>query len=532
MTKIDVLFAIPADLNQVYQAAAKQHATEPPAKARFVASYLLRRNVSVDLIDAAITGFVPETMAEEVRDRNPRLVVLPVYGYNPSSSTHTMPAARAFAQGIKNLCPGTPIMMMGTHPAAIPAKTLEDEPVDFVCGGEGPITVHELLEALKTGGEITDIRKVRSLWYRDNDAIARNAPAPLINLNEEPVSREAWRLMDPRKYYAHEWHTFWRNIEERTPYANPYSREGCPFHCGFCNIQAPYREGEAVALSPNVNSFRELRPELFLKELTYLVEEFGVRYIKIPDEMFGLGNHPVRIAEAIRDRFGDALNIWCYFRIDTCKPRFLDLLRSAGFRWLGLGIEAANSIVRSGQDKQFSDDHIYQVVERLHASGIEGGLNYIFGLPGDTMESMEETFRMAVALNGAFANFYCNQALPGSAQYEEAKRAGYPLSERPDGPGWIGHSQYSRESEPFYMGDALTPAQIIAFRDWAHVAYYTRPEYIAKLTADPKFGEVALRNIAEWLQSSKSLKRDLLGGRSFYELSDEEKARLVPASVR
>ena len=103
MRNLDVLFAIPGNLVQVYQGLAVGHHTEPPAKARFMASYLMRRGVSVDLIDATITGDTPEQMAQKVQEVNPRLVVIPVYGFNPSSSTHTMPAARALAQAIKAL---------------------------------------------------------------------------------------------------------------------------------------------------------------------------------------------------------------------------------------------------------------------------------------------------------------------------------------------------------------------------------------------------------------------------------------------
>src|SRR3990167_7353093 len=185
--RLDVLFVIPGNLEQVYQDLSRKHATEPPAKARFVAAYLMRRGCGVDLIDANVDGFMPELMAEKVKELNPYLVVMPVYGFNPSSSTQTMPAARSFAQAIKRICPTIPIIMMGTHPAGLPQKTLQDEPIDYVCGGEGPITIHELLLALKSGGELNDIKNVRSLWYWVDGKIVHNAPAPLIDLNLEPA---------------------------------------------------------------------------------------------------------------------------------------------------------------------------------------------------------------------------------------------------------------------------------------------------------------------------------------------------------
>ena len=258
------------------------------------------------------------------------------------------------------------------------------------------------------------------------------------------------------------------------------------------------------------NSFRNLSPELFIAELEFLVTEYGVRYVKIPDEMFGAGEHALQIADMVFDRFGDTLNIWSYYRVDTCKPNHIDRLRRAGFRWLGLGIEAANSAVRQGQEKGFTDESIHDVVRRLHGAEIEVGANYIFGLKGETWESMRETRDLAWDLNTAFANFYCNQALPGSPQYVRAEAAGYPLPARIGGPGWIGHSQYSKESEPYFEGTGLTPADILRFRDEVHFAYYGRPGYVKRLENDPKFGAVALSTISKWLEDVGSLERDLL----------------------
>ena len=123
---------------------------------------------------------------------------------------------------------------------------------------------------------------------------------------------------------------------------------------------------------------------------------------------------------------------------------------------------------------------------------------------------MEETRALAFELNTSFANFYCNQALPGSSQYVRAEAAGYPLPAREGGPGWIGHSQYAKESEPCFMGTGLTPADVLRFRDETHLGYYRRSAYVSRLAADPKFGDVALSNIGRWLTTVGSLERDLL----------------------
>jgi len=519
MSKMDVLFVVPRNV-QDFQVGTVPDAIEPPAKARFMMAYLWRRGCSQALIDANLTEDTPEEIAKEVVAADPRFVMMPDYGYNPSASTQTMVSAREFAQAIRNLAPRLPIMMSGTHPAAIPAKTLMDEPIDYVCVGEGPITVHEMILAQRAGGAYSDIKKVRALVHWDKTAedavVVRNDPAPLIDLNAEPAI-DGWKFMDPRRYVAHHWQAFYQGMDKRMPYANPYSREGCPFHCGFCNIQATFRDGDQLLrvqglLKPGVHSFRSLQPELFVKEVTYLVETYGVKTFKIPDEMFMLGDHWKQIFRMIAEHYGDLLNFWSYARVDTFGPKDMNIFRAGGGRWAALGIEAANSTVRSGQGKKFNDDLIHRRVAAMHAAGIEGALNYIFGLQDDTTESMQETFQLACELNGTYGNFYCAQALPGAnSLYRDAKKADYPLPERPGGPGWIGHAQYSWESEPCYLGHALTPAQILKFRDEAHVKYYRRPEYRERILRDPKFGPVAMKNIDDWIAQIEKLPRKLLG---------------------
>ena len=535
MKQMEALFIVPMNVPDFKGGdGSVPDAIEPPKEARFMLSYLDRRNVPVDLLDANLRNDPPEEVADYVLKTKPRLVVMSIRGFNPTSSTQTMLSGHELAEAIKAVSPMTPIMMTGLHPAAIPETTLFTEPaVDYVCDGEGPITAHELVQALASGGSLSDVRKVRSLWHRENGEIAHNAPAPLLELNDE-LAIAGWKYMDPRNYVCHHWHAFYQGLDQRMPYANPFAREGCPHQCHFCPIQAPYRPGEAVEVQlgvrkPGVNSFRSLTPENFVSEIVFLFETYGVLNFKFPDEMFGSDSYPMKVATLLKQRLGsvcDKLNIWCYFRIDSVRTKDLDLLRSAGFRWLALGIEAADSKVRSDQDKMFGDDHIYKIVRMTNQAGIKTALNYIFGLSKfredgtleswDTMETMQATFDLACALNGEsgglYGNFYCDQAYPGSPQYALAKRMGYPLPERKGGPGWIGHAQYSFESEPFYPGDALTPAQILAFRDEKQREYYQRPEWRRTALADPDCGQKAVESVDEWMRmiAPENLKRRLL----------------------
>jgi len=350
--------------------------------------------------------------------------------------------------------------------------------------------------------------KVRGLWYRENDVVIKTPPAPLIqNLDEEPPGL-AWPLFDPRKYYAHDWHTGYDDYQNRTPYANIITELGCPFHCQFCCIQAPFKTGEAaVGYKPSVNSYRCWSPEIVVKEIEWLVNQYNLMHIKFPDEMFMLKpSHVLGIAEGIAERFGDSLNIWAYSRIDTMKPQFLERIRRAGFKFVAFGIESAESKVRDGQDKGFSDNKIVETVRHTEEAGINVVGNYIFGLPGDTLVSMQRTLDFAMSLNTAYANFYCVVAYPGSALYLEAKQRGIPLPDDHGGPGWIGYSQHAYETMPLPT-ETLSAAEVLRFRDAAWRRYNTNPAFIEKMGR--VLGKVAVRNIKR-VTDLPPLKRKIL----------------------
>jgi hypothetical protein len=105
---------------------------------------------------------------------------------------------------------------------------------------------------------------------------------------------------------------------------------------------------------------------------------------------------------------------------------------------------------------------------------------------------MMETFELAQKLNTEWANFYSAMAYPGSALYTQAIEKGLRL---PD--DWIGYSQHSYETLPLPT-DTLTGPQVLRFRDWAHIRYFTDPEYLNLIAK--KFGERAVLDVRQMLE--------------------------------
>ena len=333
-----------------------------------------------------------------------------------------------------------------------------------MCEGEGPYTVIHLLEELQSDRPRLD--KVPGLWYRDNGAIAHNPPAENLPDLDREISGQAWELIDMSKYRAHNWHCF-DHINDRQPYASLQTSLGCPYKCSFCCINAPF--GQA--------GIRYWSPQLVVDQIDHLVNTYGVKNIKIPDEMFVLSEqHVLGICDRIIER-GYDLNIWAYARIDTVKDRYLEKLKKAGFNWMALGIESGSKYVRDGVEKgRFGDTDIVKTTDKIKEHGIYIIANYIFGLPDDTHATMQDTLNLAQEINSEWANFYCAMAYPGSPLYTQAKEKGHPLPDDPDGPGWIGYSQHAYESLPLPT-DTLSSQEVLDFRDEAFDKYFTHGPY-------------------------------------------------------
>ena len=490
MTKLDVLLVNPGDRRAQYQGLGDDlSAIEPPSLAALFATYLRMAGQSVEIVDAPALGWGPSEVAIKIPEAT--LIVMVVYGFQPSASTQNMDCAYTTARCIKALYPRSKILFTGTHPAALPARTLNEEPdVDFVCSGEGPRTIAQLVVLLKAGRD--DYKLVPDLWFRVGSFAAKStASTSLIPDLAERMPGAAWDLLPMAKYRAHNWHAF--GMPSRQPYASMHTSLGCPYKCTFCCINAPFGK----------SSYRMWTPASVVEELALLAGTYGVRNVKFVDEMFVLNrSHVLEICDGIMEKgLGEWLNIWAYARVDTVKDEYLERLRAAGVRWLALGIESASKHVRDGVEKgRFGSEDIIKVVRKIQAAGINVIGNYIFGLPDDTHDSMRQTLDLALEANCEFANFYSAMAYPGSKLYTEAISRGWKL---PD--SWIGYSQHSYETTPLPT-ETLTGAEVLAFRDQAFKEYFYSHAYLDMVKT--KFGDAALDEIRVML--SHNLPRKIL----------------------
>jgi radical SAM superfamily enzyme YgiQ (UPF0313 family) len=501
MENLDVLFVSPGGSRIVYQGlSAKISAVEPPTWAVLLAQSCRSVGYKVGILDMNAENLTYEEGLERISSLHPRLICFVVYGQNVNSGTVSMTGAVQFSEFLKSSGLKVPISYLGSYVQALPKKTLLDEPsIDFVFMNEG---VYSLRNILKTNIDLEDLSEIKGIAWRKDGQIVLNEPEIVVPTERMDIDLPgyAWDLLPFKErpldmYRSPLWHAEY-DEEKRSPYAALQTSLGCRFGCSFCMINILNRNDNAeIGVAGNYSNMRFWSPEFIIKEFDKLVE-MGVETIRIVDEMFLLNKkYYVPLCNMLKERgYADKVRMWAYSRVDTVtNPETLKLVREAGIKWLCLGIESSEKKVRLEVSKgKFEDVDIVKVVKQVEESGIDVLANYIFGLPGEDIETMQKTLDLALELNTAGWNAYPAIALPGSQLYKDSVDNGFELPKTYDQFGF-----HAKRTLPMF-NPQLTRRQILDFRDQAFNVYHSNENFLNMI--ENKFGKQARENILKSLE--------------------------------
>jgi len=487
--KLDLLLInIGGTKKKVYQDLSKSFsAVEPPFWAALTAGFVRKKGYSVDILDAGAENLDQKETAEFIKNKNPNLAEIVVYSQQANVSTPIMYGVRELCFRIKSQEPNRKIILSGWHPSALPEKTMQEEKCDFVIEGEGFYSLEKLLENKK-------LNEIPGLWYRKNGKICSNPREKNIEDLTSELSNITWDLLPltEKKYRAFNWLSLGK-FETRNKFASLSTSLGCPYKCDYCAIHATFGE----------RKIRYWKPEWVLKQIDTLVQDYGIKHLKIIDELFIFNpKHYVPIVEGLIERdYG--LNICAFARVDSVNnEKNFERLKKAGFNWIELGIETGSDEIRKNVSKgNYSLADIKSSVKKIKDAGSNICGNFMFGLPGDTHGTMQKTLDLAIELNCEFPSFFCTMAVPGSDLYKKSVQNNLEL---PD--SWIGYASQGYEFLPLST-KTLSPAEILAFRDKAFNTYFTNPKYLNFI--ENKFGLESRRHIED--MTKIKLKRKILG---------------------
>jgi radical SAM superfamily enzyme YgiQ (UPF0313 family) len=506
----DVLFISPGNATGIYQELSSKYSSiEPPTWALLLAQSCRSIGFNVSLIDVNVEELENQQVLERINEIKPRLICFVVYGQNVNAGTVNMAGATYLSNFLKKENVTIPICYIGSYIQALPKKCLQDEPsIDFGFTNEGVYSLRNVLSLPEINEE--NLENIKGIVYRKNGEIKMTFPEKVVPSERMDIDLPgyAWDLLPYKEtpldlYRAPMWHAEY-DENKRSPYAAIQTSLGCQFGCDFCMINILNRnDNEEIGVAGNYSSMRFWSPEFIIKEFDKLVK-LGVHTIKITDEMFLLNRkYYVPLCEMLKERgYGEFLRMWAYSRVDTVRrPDLLKLVREAGIKWLALGIESGDKTVRLEVSKgKFEDVDIQKVIEQVHEADIEVMANYIFGLPGDTMDSMKKTLDLSKQLCTFGWNAYATMALPGSKLYKDAVDKGIQLPDTYEGYSFHGYNTLPLPTE------SLSASKILKFRDDAYYEYHTNDKFLEKIKN--KFGDIAVDNIREMVKIK--LKRKIL----------------------
>ena len=170
------------------------------------------------------------------------------------------------------------------------------------------------------------------------------------------------------------------------------TKRGCALTCSYCT----YNRLEG-------STYRLRDPEAVAEEVEQGVRATGIRDVEIVDSTFNL---PLDHAKAVLRALA-ARNLGIRVSAMGMNPKYVDaelvdLMRRSGFVEACLGIEAGCDPMLRSLGKNFTVDDIRQARQTLRGAGIPVMWFLLIGAPGETRETIAETFRTVDRVAGAF----------------------------------------------------------------------------------------------------------------------------------
>ncbi|MBC2703779.1 radical SAM protein [Desulfobacula sp.] len=289
------------------------------------------------------------------------------------------------ARAAKQFNPDITIVFGGPAPTFLARHLLTACPdIDFIVAGEGEITFLELITQLENKS-IGPFKNINGLVFKKDNRIVRTSTRHRVEVLDT--------LVHPSKYFI---------------YQHLAMSRGCPGKCTFCG-------------SPKFWGNQTLRfhsPKWFADEVESLVKK-GVTHFYISDDTFTTDKQQViEFCDHIINR---KLNItWnAISRVDAIDEDILFSMRKAGCIQLSFGVESGSEKIRKILGKPIKRDKIINTFSLTASYGILPRAYFIYGSPGETDKTIQESIDLLKDIRPLSAIFYLLVIFPGTYLYQK-----------------------------------------------------------------------------------------------------------------
>jgi radical SAM superfamily enzyme YgiQ (UPF0313 family) len=274
----------------------------------------------------------------------------------------------------------SPIFLGGSGFTLMPEMILNFLEADGGIAGEGEEAFPKVLSGMLGSS---------SPWvegFISREAKDFSGPACIQNL--DTLSSPDWNCMDLKTYFA------------KGGMGNLQTKRGCPFSCIYCTY--PLIEGKAVRLRS---------PRRVADEAEALLRQ-GVRNVFIVDNIFNFPEtHARAVCQAFTER-GISLQWSCYAHPGYCTG-------------VEFGTDSGSPPVLARLGKNFTPEDIRRATLYARGAGLEVCHSLSLGAPGETEETLGETFRLMEEISPtAVIAMVGLRIFPGTGLADQAQKEG------------------------------------------------------------------------------------------------------------
>jgi len=308
------------------------------------------------VLRGAIEGFRPDMIGISVRNiddqnmENPRFLLDPV---------------KEVVAGCRSLSKAT-IVLGGAGYSIFPDSALSFLGADMGIQGEGEMVFPGLIERMERGASLLGLA---GLYLPGQGLGCKRTFAK--NLDVLPLPDiELWPLPSQKE-------RLWMPVQ---------TRRGCPLSCSYCSTGTI--EGRVI---------RKHSPEAIVQWISGR-RKAGVHQFYFVDNTFNLP--PSHAKEICRKLIDHGLNIrwWSILYPKHVDKELVGLMARAGCEQVSMGFESGSERILKNMNKRFAPKEVRQISELLSEHGIRRMGFLLFGSPGETRESVEESLVFADSL--------------------------------------------------------------------------------------------------------------------------------------
>ena len=358
----------------------------PPLSLLNIAALLRYRRIDVELIDATVEKLTNQDLQQRAEGKDIVFITSASLDRWQCPNINLEPFLQAVFH-VKKAC--RQVYLMGTHGSVRPREILDITGVSGIIRNEPEMTVVDICSG-------KPLETIDGLMFYHSEKLVETPDRALLDMKQLPLP--AYDLIDISRYQ-------YEVLGGR--FALLEASRGCPFDCMFC-VKKMYGRG-----------FRTKSIPQFIGEIDYLIDRVGARTAYFIDLEFTVNK---AMAEAVSHhliRRGSPLQ-WCVqTRTDSVDLPLLKLMRQAGCRIVHFGVETGSEKIRRTLNKGITFEQVEKGLKAAREAGMQTVCFFMFGLPGETLEDMEQTIRFARKLNPTFASFHIALPYPGTAFHDQ-----------------------------------------------------------------------------------------------------------------